>query len=88
MEDAIQLSAEQTKLLKETRSEYVKNVRDIEALRQANKEAFEALFDKLGYGKEDGEKKKAIKKGFKLYEKSNADEEENAIAEAVAIAKL
>lgn len=85
----IQLSANDLALFKSYRKEYAEAAASIAALKQDQKDVFEALFDKLGMEKkEHSQEMKAIKKAFSLYVKQSADEELNLISEAAELANL
>lgn len=85
----ISLNADQTKILKAYRAEYVSEQETIDQAKENQKGGFDALFDKFGWDKKiDGDKMKAVKQGFRIYYKQNAKETQKLTDEAVAVAEL
>jgi hypothetical protein len=85
----ISFNADQTKTVVAYRNQFVEYQKEIDQAKENQKGGFDALFDKLRYDKKvDGDKMKAIKQGFKLYYKQNAQETQKLTDEAVAVAEL
>ena len=85
----IQLNPHQLSLLKAARTEYAKTAREIEQLTLQNKEDLIALVDGLGWETKTHKAQiKALRAGFKLYAKQQAEEALKNAENANTIATL
>ncbi len=86
---AVMLNPHQLELYKAARAEYTKNQRDIDNIKQFQKDDVDALIDGLGWDKKTHKGQiKALKKSLSLYAKSQANEQQALINEAAALAGL
>ena len=84
-----QFTPEQQKMIVTYRDEFVKNMAEVDRIKENIKFGFESLLDRLGVDtKEDKETGKAIRKGFKLFYNETKDEELSVIESAVFVAEL
>jgi len=85
----ISMNAHQVALYKAAREEFAKNARDIDNIKQMQKDDVESLIDGLGWDKKEHKGQiKALKKSLALYAKQQAAEQKALMDEAAELANL
>ncbi len=85
----MELNSKQVEVLQQYRSEWSELQREIDLHKEQQKELFESLWEALAWDKKErGDDIKAVKAGFMLFHKDNAEETEKHVEEAVVVAGL
>jgi Skp family chaperone for outer membrane proteins len=85
----ISMNAHQVELYKAAREEFAKNARDIDNIKQMQKDDVDSLIDGLGWERKEHKGQiKALKKSLALYAKQQAVEQKALMDEAAELANL